>query len=710
MQQIPIPVLFPIPTDEDDFEDLCVDILRIYWNRPSLERYGTRGQRQNGVDILDLGGVNPLHAAQCKLREFGKKLSPTAIEEEVADAVDFKFPIGKYGILTTAKVTTQAQRKVLEINQRHRELGLFQVELLTWGRLCRLIQTYDAVRKAYFELTVITVDSRIGSKSPIIAEQFRDANSVTVALDLTVAIDEARDVINKRDFQVGLLLLNRIRQREDFAGASNHDKFRVSSNLGAAEMGLGRHDAAADHFLEAFRFEPSDERAKINGVFAYILRGDNATAFSKARTLRTEYPTSAKLAANLVISSPPNTTLEEIEQELSEEIRSDAEVALALSRKALAEMEIAKALSYAESAAQAMPEWAQTHLLVARSNMGWIVQSEAGLSTSSIERAELERRIEAELAEAMRLATAQRDIPTQVEALVLRTDLRLLQKRSEEAEADAHEAIRLDPENVQALLALSHLHGTAKRLNESIRLLERAYRKGAHPEATFLYARALLQRSVPDDTQLALSLLTSLDVSLLRPEFRPTVASAVVDVMVRMQNTKGAKEYLAANAQHVRKEAVTALRAHIAAAEGNKAEAEALAIQAKGELTENSGAEMKEFLARLLMKLEMFAEALPLFKQLFDANIGSFDSGQLLDCAARLHRDDIVIENCAELERRGQYPWEVASFEVQYLQKYSRERALARMDTFLKAHPGHKLAILMRSVIGVQSQQPNLVS
>jgi hypothetical protein len=97
MQQIPIPVLFPIPTDEDDFEDLCVDILRIYWNRPSLERYGTRGQRQNGVDILDLGGVNPLHAAQCKLREFGKKLSPTTIEEEVADASALSFPLGSTG-------------------------------------------------------------------------------------------------------------------------------------------------------------------------------------------------------------------------------------------------------------------------------------------------------------------------------------------------------------------------------------------------------------------------------------------------------------------------------------------------------------------------------------------------------------------------------------------------------------------------------------
>src|ERR1035441_545240 len=184
MQQIPIPVLFPIPTDDDDFEDLCVDILRIYWGRPGLERYGAKGQRQNGVDILDLGGMDPLHAAQCKLREFGKKLLPTTIEEEVADALGFEFRIGKYGILTTAKVSTQAQQKVLEINQRHRQAGLFEVELLPWGKLCRLIQTYDEVRRTYFELTVVTADSRIGSKSPIVAEHLREATAPNKVVDL----------------------------------------------------------------------------------------------------------------------------------------------------------------------------------------------------------------------------------------------------------------------------------------------------------------------------------------------------------------------------------------------------------------------------------------------------------------------------------------------------------------------------------------------
>jgi tetratricopeptide (TPR) repeat protein len=710
MQQIPIPVLFPIPTDEDDFEDLCADILRIYWNRPGLERYGSRGQRQNGVDILDLGGVNPLHAAQCKLREFGKKLSPTTIEEEVTDALGFEFRIGKYGILTTAKVTSQVQRKILEINQRHHEQGLFEVELLPWGKLCRLIQAYGSVRKIYFESTVITVDSRLGSKSPIIEEQFREARSISIAPDLTAAIDEARDAINTRDYQAALLLLNRIRQREDFSGASNHDKFRVSSNLGAAEMGLERADTAAEHFLDAFRLEPYDERAKINEVLAYILKGDNSTAFAKAQALRTEYPAAPKLAAHWVISSPQTVTLEELERELSQEVRSDGEVALALSRKALAEMKIAKGLAHAEAAADALPKWAQTHLLIARATMGWILQSETGISTPPADRAELERRIESELTETLRLATAQRDRASHVEALLLRTDLRLLQKRQEEAEADAHEAIRLDSDNVQALLALSHLHSTARRLDESIRLLERAYRKSARPEAAFMYARALLQRGVPDDTQLALSLLTSVEITSLRPEFRSVIASTTVDTMVQKKDTRGAKEYIAGVTPHVNTEVASALRAYVAAAEGNKTEAQALAIQAKGALTENSGAETREFLARLFMRLEMFAEALPLYQQLFDLKISAFDSGQLLDCAARLHRDDIVIETCAELERRGQDPWEVVSFEIQYLQKYSRERAVARLDTFLNTHPGHKLAILMRSLIGVQSQQPHLVS
>jgi tetratricopeptide (TPR) repeat protein len=710
MQNIPIPVLFPIPTDEDDFEDLCVEVLRLYWKRPGLERYGSKGQRQDGVDILDLSGVNPLHAAQCKLREYGKKLSPADIDAEIKKALGFGVSIGKYGILTTAKVSTQAQKKVLEINQRHRDKGLFEVELLAWGALSRLLQQYPEIHRAFFERAAITGVSRIGSKSPIVIEAIREFSALAIPLDLTIEIDEARDAINRREFQVGLLLLNRIRQRQDFTSATPHDRFRISSNLGAAEMGLRRFDEAADHFLEAVNFEPTDERGKINEVFAYILKGNNEIAFSKATALRGEYPASAKLAANWIISSPLSMKVEDFELELSDEIRSDAEVALAISKRALLEVKIDVAISYAETAARGLPKSSQPPLVIARATMGWIVQADKGAAIPDIERSELERRIDTEITESIAFSEAENDPHTHSEALALRTDLRLVQKRFDEAEADANEALRLDPENVQPLLALSHLRGTAKRIDESIELLERAYRKGARPEAAFMYARALLQRGIQDDVQVAISLLTSIKLSELRPEFRSMVVSTMVDALVLAADFNKAKEYLSTVADEIRPEVVTVLRGHIAFVQDDKVDAELLAAQANTELSQESAPETREILARLFVRLGNFSKALPLFQELFNLKIQAFEGGQLLNCAARLHRDDVVMETCAELQRRGQDPWEVVSFEVQYVQKYSREKAVARLDEFLKTHPDHKLALLTRSVIGVQSHQPALVT
>src|SRR5689334_21670861 len=119
MPAIGIPLLFPVLQDEDDFEDLCRDLLRSHWKRPGLERFGRKGQRQYGIDILDLGGVSPLHAAQCKLREYGAVLSPAAISAEVEEARKFRPALGKFGILTTVKISTQSQTRILEINQAH---------------------------------------------------------------------------------------------------------------------------------------------------------------------------------------------------------------------------------------------------------------------------------------------------------------------------------------------------------------------------------------------------------------------------------------------------------------------------------------------------------------------------------------------------------------------------------------------------------------
>src|SRR5437773_7689914 len=92
------------PKNEQDFEIFCLKLLRTHWKRPHLELYAYRGQEQHGVDIIDLSGEDPLHAAQCKRHEEEKELSAAEVRAEVRKATTFTPPIGVYAILTTGKV------------------------------------------------------------------------------------------------------------------------------------------------------------------------------------------------------------------------------------------------------------------------------------------------------------------------------------------------------------------------------------------------------------------------------------------------------------------------------------------------------------------------------------------------------------------------------------------------------------------------------
>jgi tetratricopeptide (TPR) repeat protein len=707
--QIPISVAFPIPTDDDDFEDLCLDLLRRFWGLPGLERYGTKGQKQDGVDILDLGGTTPLRAAQCKLKEYNKYVTPADIDEEVTKALRFTPPIGKYAILTTAKVSTQAQNKILEINTRHRQSGKFPVEIYHWGMLCRLLQEYEDVCEKFYKGTVITATSRIGSKSPIVQAVIRQSSTVTLVVDLTADIDEAHDAIQRRDFQVGLLLLNRILQRNATQTISPHDRFRISSNLGFAELGLNHPEIAGDHFLQAYSFKTNDETAQINEVFGHVLKGDHEIAYEKATAMRDLYPTSTRLASCWVNSAPSTVSINDIENRLPNTLQADGEVALAIARRALMELENEKALHHAETAAKALPQSPYPALMIARANMGLIMRRVLRMEQPISDRLEVEVRIDEWITTCISLAEKESNSYAHSEALSLRASLRINQKRLAEAETDAEKALRLDPDNHEPLMPLSLLMEITKRTEEGVELLQRVYRKNPRPEVAFMLAKSLLQRRAKDDVQTALSLLPTIDLSLLRPELRPTVVTTTVDALNHETTPQQSKDYLNSVTTAIPSVLTVATMGRIAQFEGNTNLALQYAKQAKAEIQADTRPEITGLVASLLKSLEQYDEALPLLQHLFRFNFEGFEWGHLLDCAARLHRDNVVMETCDELKRRGQDPWEVVSFEIQYVQRYSREKAVLRLNEFLAKNPGHKLAILTRSILGMQSQQPHLV-
>src|ERR1700739_3277907 len=133
------------PANEGDFERLCLRLLKAHWKCPTLELYGRRGERQHGIDIIDMSGVEPLRAAQCKRYDELTTLQPADIQAEVNAAEGFDFRLGVFAICTTARVSGQAQKSILSINQEHRKKGLFQVELFTWDRLDDMWAVYQSL-------------------------------------------------------------------------------------------------------------------------------------------------------------------------------------------------------------------------------------------------------------------------------------------------------------------------------------------------------------------------------------------------------------------------------------------------------------------------------------------------------------------------------------------------------------------------------------
>lgn len=705
----PIPQRFPIPTNDDDFEQLCLQLLRHYWSRPGLEIFGKRGERQFGIDILDVAGETPIYAAQCKLKEEHKNLPPAEIQEEVDKAKQFIPPLGKYGILTTAKVSTHAQRKVREINQLHRESDLFEVELLTWERLCSLLQQYTDVQEQFYGEIALGRAARIETHILAIKDGVQSLTAKSGGDEIDSEIDEAREYITKREFQFGTFFLNRIQQKHGH-NLNRRQKFRVLSNHGAAALGLGKANTAAKFFIEAVQWQPEDEIARTNEVLAYFFANDLKTCHEKAATLRGEYPGSARLTALWLLSAPKEVPLSQFKAEINSVLQTDAEVCVALARRAIQELAFNDAFAYATAAGKSAPKWSQPQLVLAQSWMGKALSVQFGFGAENSSQETSLLQAEAACSSALELSREEKDQQTESEALVQRADIRLMLNKKDEATKDARDAETLDPENPQVMIAVAETHFASGHTEEGIAILKKAYGLQSRPDIAFMYGRALSNRGREGDIGEALNVLLQAPLNEIRSELRPRFVMQTLQCLAKGKDWPRAEKYLGEVANFVENIVLKIVRGYLAHYQERPSEAEEYALEAKAMLaTANANADTKEFLARLLTLVGRLADALPIWQGLFDQQDLAFDPGLLLDCAARLHRDDLVMQTCDRLHARGVNEWRLLEFEIPFLEKYKIDSAIQRLREFIEQNPDNKLAKLQLSLIGLRLNKSNLI-
>jgi tetratricopeptide (TPR) repeat protein len=138
----------PPPSNEEDFELLCLHLLRKARECSDLKRNGRRGYRQYGVDQFGETSKQVI-GVQCKLTST-RPITQQQVVSEIEKAEGFEPPLGHYIIATTGPRDPQLQRFVLDRSLAHQARGGFSVELLFWHDLEEDLQFHTDVRDSLY--------------------------------------------------------------------------------------------------------------------------------------------------------------------------------------------------------------------------------------------------------------------------------------------------------------------------------------------------------------------------------------------------------------------------------------------------------------------------------------------------------------------------------------------------------------------------------
>lgn len=147
----------PKPLDDDLFEDMVCDVYSRIFKNPNLQRFGRRGQRQHGIDIIGKNyHNNQPQAIQCKCHPNETTKDEEIIKEINIDLARFdssKIYAQSYIFITSSNNSTKVLQHVAEINSKRSKTGLCNIEVVFWEFLeKKLIEDTDLLYRYFFRL------------------------------------------------------------------------------------------------------------------------------------------------------------------------------------------------------------------------------------------------------------------------------------------------------------------------------------------------------------------------------------------------------------------------------------------------------------------------------------------------------------------------------------------------------------------------------
>lgn len=152
---------FQPPLHWQQFEELCVTLLREVYNVPDAHQVGRPGQAQNGVDVTGGSKRYGRIGIQCKrLSDCDEHNNPypggpikrAFLREEAKKALGFKHDLKIWILATTARRDTKVQGWVDELNDEWKQAGRDRTAIVwTWDECISYLNTYPDLPRLYYQ-------------------------------------------------------------------------------------------------------------------------------------------------------------------------------------------------------------------------------------------------------------------------------------------------------------------------------------------------------------------------------------------------------------------------------------------------------------------------------------------------------------------------------------------------------------------------------
>lgn len=314
------------PVSEDAFEAMCHVLYGFVYKDYMFTRMGGVGQKQFGVDILGQSKAGPM-GIQCK--HYNRKpFTLATVKDDIEKAEKAELEIDHLLFATTASSKSEVVRDVHKLSLERKKQGKFSVSVNFWEDISGYISLFPEVGRGFIPgfpgSTILEIKETTDAYLELYQED-RAQNTQFQALSLNnqegilnvlslvqqaltpqargdeddplvvASLNSIRDKLRDGKCRDALDLLKTLGDPSNFK--DEYSRFRWHTNYAFVDLLEGDYEKAADGFLKAFDFAPTDEKAHTNKVHGLILKKKYQEALAVSEEALSRFPNNELLWA-----------------------------------------------------------------------------------------------------------------------------------------------------------------------------------------------------------------------------------------------------------------------------------------------------------------------------------------------------------------------------------------------------------------------------